>query len=165
MLKSSTQLQNTLFYLVERTRMTVKCTKIKTEPAKHAKLLSFIVKYANLWCSCCRGCHGYLSSLLSMMKHREMSKWLKYICMYMLWFTFTHGLTFFELVSVLFAIVPDYGNEYITKENKNRTSFQNFAPKLNWNHNIIIQVLSWNAKLEKLLRELSSFTYTYFFSW
>jgi len=26
---------------------------------------------------------------------------------------------FFELVSILFAIVPDYGNEYMTKENKN----------------------------------------------
>ena len=28
------------------------------------------------------------------------------------------GLKFFELVSILFAIVPDYGNEYTTKENK-----------------------------------------------
>ena len=36
---------------------------------------------------------------------------------------------FFELV--LFVIVPDYGNEYMTKENKNWTSFRNFAPKLN----------------------------------
>ena len=45
---------------------------------------------------------------------------------------------FFELVSVLFAIVPDYGNEYMTKENKNWTSFKNFAPKLNLNHNIYI---------------------------
>jgi len=26
---------------------------------------------------------------------------------------------FFELVSILFAIVPDYGNEYMTKGNKN----------------------------------------------
>ena len=41
---------------------------------------------------------------------------------------------FFELVLVLFAIVRDYGNEYMTKENKNCTSFKNFAPKLNWNH-------------------------------
>ena len=29
------------------------------------------------------------------------------------------ALMFFELVSILFAIVPEYGNEYITKENKN----------------------------------------------
>ena len=43
---------------------------------------------------------------------------------------------FFELVSILFAIVPDYGNEYMTKENKNWTSFKNFAPKQNLNHNI-----------------------------
>ena len=32
---------------------------------------------------------------------------------------------FFELVSILFVIVPDYGNEYM-----------NFAPKLNLNHNM-----------------------------
>ena len=39
-------------------------------------------------------------------------------------------IMFFELISVLFAIVPDYGNEYMTKENKNCTSFKNFVPKL-----------------------------------
>ena len=43
---------------------------------------------------------------------------------------------FFELVSILFAIVPDYGNEYMTKENKNWSSLKNFASKLNLNHNI-----------------------------
>ena len=43
---------------------------------------------------------------------------------------------FFELVSILLAFVPDYGNEYTTKENKNWTSFKHFAPKLNLNHNI-----------------------------
>ena len=32
--------------------------------------------------------------------------------MYMLWFKFILGLKFFELVSILFAIVPDCGNEY-----------------------------------------------------
>ena len=32
---------------------------------------------------------------------------------------------FFELVSILFAVVPGYGNEYMTKENKNSTSFKN----------------------------------------
>ena len=40
---------------------------------------------------------------------------------------------FFKLVSILFAIVPDYGNEYMTKEIKN------LAPKLNLNHNIDIK--------------------------
>ena len=39
--------------------------------------------------------------------------------MYMLWLKFFLGLMFFQLVSILFAIVPDYGNEYTTKENKN----------------------------------------------
>ena len=56
--------------------------------------------------------------------------------MYMLWFKFIHGLKVFELVSILFAIVPDYGNEYMTKENKYWTSFKNFAPKLNLSNNI-----------------------------
>ena len=37
----------------------------------------------------------------------------------MLWFKLILGLMFFELVSILFAIVPDYGNESMTKENKN----------------------------------------------
>ena len=45
---------------------------------------------------------------------------------------------FLKLVSILFAIVPDYGNKYMTKENNNRTSFQNFAPKLNLNHYLYI---------------------------
>ena len=46
---------------------------------------------------------------------------------------------FFELFSISFVIVPGYGNEYMTKENKNNTnwtSFTNFAPKLKLNHNI-----------------------------
>ena len=37
----------------------------------------------------------------------------------MLWFKFILGLIFYEVVSILFAIVPDDGNEYTTKENKN----------------------------------------------
>ena len=56
--------------------------------------------------------------------------------MYVLWFKFIHGLMFFEPVSISFAIVLVYGNEYMTKENKNWTSFNNFAPKLNLNHSI-----------------------------
>ena len=39
---------------------------------------------------------------------------------------------FFELVPILFAIVPDYGNEYMRKEDKNGTRFKNFAPKLSF---------------------------------
>ena len=42
----------------------------------------------------------------------------------MVWFKFILDLMFFELV--LFVIVPDYGNEYMTKENKNWTSFKIF---------------------------------------
>ena len=61
--------------------------------------------------------------------------------MYMLWFRFILGFMCFELVSIWFANVPDYGNEYMTKENKNWTSFKNFAPKLNSNHKIYL--LKW----------------------
>lgn len=38
--------------------------------------------------------------------------------MCMLWFKFFLGVLFFELLSIIFVIVPDYGNQYITKENK-----------------------------------------------
>ena len=50
---------------------------------------------------------------------------------------------FFELVSILFAIVPDYGNEYTAKEKRNWTSLKNFAPKLDLNHNIDITILNF----------------------
>ena len=36
----------------------------------------------------------------------------------MLWFKFILGLKFFELVSILLAIVPDYGNETQQKKIK-----------------------------------------------
>ena len=39
---------------------------------------------------------------------------------------------------VLFAIVPDYGNEYMRKESKNWSSLKDFAPKLNLNHNMFL---------------------------
>ena len=34
----------------------------------------------------------------------------------MLWLKFILGLKFFQLVSIVFANVPDYGNEYTTKK-------------------------------------------------
>ena len=53
------------------------------------------------------------SSLCSLMRY-----WVAHMfIIYMLWFKFILGLVFFELVSILFAIVSDYGNEYMTKEN------------------------------------------------
>ena len=48
-LTSSTQLQNWSFHVVERTRTSTKCQKMKNARAKRAKILFFIVKYANLW--------------------------------------------------------------------------------------------------------------------
>ena len=62
MLTSSTQLQNRSFHVVERTRTSSKCQKLKNARAKRAKILFFIVKYANLWGFCCR--RGCLSSLV-----------------------------------------------------------------------------------------------------
>ena len=47
MLTSSRQLQNRSFYVVERTRTALKCTKMKIARAKHAKRLFFIVICAN----------------------------------------------------------------------------------------------------------------------
>ena len=38
--------------------------------------------------------------------------------LYMLWFKFILVVRFFELVSILFANVPDYGNEYTTKKKR-----------------------------------------------
>ena len=63
MLTSSTQLQNTSFHVVERTRMSSICQKMKYARAKRAKILFFIVKYANLWGFCCRRRLGCLGSL------------------------------------------------------------------------------------------------------
>ena len=54
MLTSCTQLQNRSFHVVERTRTSSKCQKMKNARAKRAKLLFFTVKYANLWGFCCR---------------------------------------------------------------------------------------------------------------
>ena len=64
MLTSSTQLQNRSFHAVERTRTSTKCQKMKSARAKRAKILFFIVKYANLSGFCCRRRRGCLSSLL-----------------------------------------------------------------------------------------------------
>ena len=64
-LTSSTHLQNRSFHVVERTRTSTKCQKMKNARAKRAKMLFFIVKYANLWGFCCRRRRGYLSSLLA----------------------------------------------------------------------------------------------------
>ena len=49
MITSSTQLQIMSFHVVERTRTSIKCQKTKSARAKRAKILFFIVKYANLW--------------------------------------------------------------------------------------------------------------------
>ena len=75
---SSTPLQNRLFHVIERTRTSSKCQKTKNARAKRAKIMFFIVKYANLWGFCCRRPHGCLSSLTY---DAERCFWLrKFIC-------------------------------------------------------------------------------------
>ena len=57
MLTSSTQLQKRSFHVIERTRTSSKCQKMKNARAKRAKILFSIVQYTNLWGFCCRrGC-------------------------------------------------------------------------------------------------------------
>ena len=67
MLTSSTQLQNWSFHVVERTRTSSKCQKMKNARAKRAKILFFIVKYANLccffFCRRRRGCLRWLNTV------------------------------------------------------------------------------------------------------
>ena len=63
-LTSSTQLQNRSFHVGERMRTSAKCQKLKNARAKHAKILFFIIKYANLQGFCCRRRRGCLSYLL-----------------------------------------------------------------------------------------------------
>ena len=61
MVTSSTQLQNRSFHVVERTRTSTNCQKMKNA---RAKILFFIDKHANLWDFCCRRRRGCLSSLI-----------------------------------------------------------------------------------------------------
>ena len=70
-LTSSTHLQNWSFHVVERTRTSTKCQKMKNARAKRAKILFFTVKYANLWGFCCRRRRGCLKPLL----HVETFSW------------------------------------------------------------------------------------------
>ena len=66
MLTSSKQQQNKSFHVVERTRTSAKCPKMKNARAKRAKLFFSIFKYANLRRSCCRRRRGCLSSLFTL---------------------------------------------------------------------------------------------------
>ena len=67
-------------------------------------------------------CQGYIIKLTSPFHTNAIN-------MYALWFKVILCLMFLELVSILFATVPGYGNEYMTKENKNLTSFEHFCTK------------------------------------
>ena len=83
MLTSSTQLQNRSFHVVERTRTSSKCQKMKNARAKRAKILFFIVKYANLWGFCRRRRRGCLSSLKlisvkRIIKNRSAEGWFRF---------------------------------------------------------------------------------------
>ena len=71
MLTSSTQLQNRSFHVIERSRTSSKCQKTKNTRAKRAKILFFIVKYANLWGFCCRRRRGCEAPYHHHRRHRQ----------------------------------------------------------------------------------------------
>ena len=52
----------------------------------------------------------------------------------------------FELVSIIFAIVPGHGNEYMTKENKNWNSLKNFAPKHKYTYTYVCFTISYSLR-------------------
>ena len=60
---STERLQNRSFNVVEITRTSSKCQKMKYARAKRAKIVFFIVKYANFCGFCCRSRGGCLNSL------------------------------------------------------------------------------------------------------
>ena len=74
MLMSSTQLQNRSFHVLERTRTSSKCQKMKNARAKRAKILFFIVKYANLWSFCRRRRRGCFKRELKEARRRRQQK-------------------------------------------------------------------------------------------
>ena len=90
MLTPSTKLQNWSFHVVERTRTSSKCQKMKNARAKRAKIQFFIDKYANLWGFCCRRRRGCLRSLLSAVRLErhttEDSSYAFLMCSYMFFF-------------------------------------------------------------------------------
>ena len=95
MLTSSTQLQNRSFHVVERTRTSSKCQKMKSTRAKRAKILFSIVKYANLWGFCCRHRGGCLSSLMN----RRTATWNQFVL-------YNKKIKYTEKNAFLFQISP-----------------------------------------------------------
>ena len=86
MLTWSTELQNMSFHVVERTKTSSKCTKMKNECAKHTKILFLVVKCANVWVFCCcrcRGCYKHPISKIhlhhrkKLAMHGPMKKWFR----------------------------------------------------------------------------------------
>ena len=62
----------------------------------------------------------------------------------MLWFKFILGLTSFGLVLILFAIVSDYGNGYMTKEHKNKFKPHHIRPSGSWPERSTGRALHWH---------------------
>ena len=97
MLTSSTQLQSRsfIFHVVGRTRTSSKCQKMKNARAKRAKILFFIVKYANyLWGSCYLRRRGCLSFLFPRLNKANEPIW-KIVVRFqspLLWLRYLNGL-------------------------------------------------------------------------
>ena len=89
MLTSFSQLQKRSYHVVERT---AKFPKMKNVRAKREKLLFFIVKYANVWRSCCSRLCGCLSSLYF---HQEVHKQKPGICYTYMYTSVSYTISYF----------------------------------------------------------------------
>ena len=71
--------QNRSFHVLERTRTSSKCQKMKNARAKRAKILFFIVKYANLWGFCCRRRRRCLKLPIRTNRRLIIQFWVKHV--------------------------------------------------------------------------------------
>ena len=94
-LTSSTQLQNWSFHVVERTRTSSKCQKLKNAHTKRAKMLFFILASANLWGFCCGRHCGHLSSLILLFYNQSVL-----LLWYSVFFNNTMNCSFFSDITM-----------------------------------------------------------------
>ena len=148
MLTSSTQLQNRSFRVVERTRTSAKCQKMKYA---RAKILYFIVKYANLWRSCCCRRRGCLSSLFSLFGRYKIYPYT--FVSYQILVTFTIDTLF-----VLWATLTDSASFDCCRKWKMKILFprsDEITLKRPWNLLAVRSAIMTSANMRCLLRLFS----------
>ena len=114
MLTSSTQLQNKSFHVVERTRTSSKCQKMKNARAKRAKILFFVVKHANFWGFCYCRRHGCLIKLPSNTGRHRMSDRVRSMFAYAIsclrWYEKVRMFTDVSALFICQILFRDWGN-------------------------------------------------------